>query len=147
MKIPLLKYLKMLAQGIGKHCIPSYFKKKREYFQATSANPRSKMYWVWKSKEVDVLSGGGIYSVSQWVEWLFLQLAHVSAIWKKDCFELFWQWNLMSCGSTLGRCCALLHWVTGRAGLPSSCKEVIHLITWKKGNCQVTMVMFLNVLF
>lgn len=60
---------------------------------------------------------------------VFLQVAHVSAIWKKDCFELFWQWKLMSCGSTLGRCGALLCWVTGRAGLPSSCKQVIHLTT------------------
>lgn len=92
-------------------------------------NPRSRIYWVCKSKEVEVLSGGGIYCLTMGGVAVFLQLAHVSVIWKKDCFELFWQWNLMSRGSTLGRCCALLHWVTGRAGLPSSCKEVIYLIT------------------
>lgn len=77
----------------------------------------------------------------------FLPVPHPSAIWKKDRFELFRQRELMLCGSSSGRCGALLRWVTGGAGLPSSCKQVIYLITWKKGNCQVTMVMFPTLLF
>lgn len=69
-KIPLLMYLKMLAWGIGKCCIPSYLKK--EYFQMRPMNPRLKK----KILGTKIQGSGCIVwrwdlpCALQWVEWL-----------------------------------------------------------------------------